>query len=333
MNVFIINAVDSTPPGERRRVVIAGGAGQLGQILIRAFERRGDEVVVLSRGRHAGGHVVAWDGRTSGPWASELDGADAVINLAGRSVNCRYTKTNLTQMLASRVDSTHAVGLAIAQVLHPPRVWLQMSTATIYAHRFDAPNDEQTGCIGGHELDAPAYWRMSVEIASAWEQALADAHAPDTRKVAMRTAMVMGPEPDGVFEMLSRLMRCGLGGPLSGGRQFVSWIHETDFVRAVEFLLERDELDGAINVAAPAPLPQREFMAALRAAGQMTVGLPATSWMAELGAFVLRTDTELLLKSRRVIPRRLLDAGFTFEFPEWPAAAHDLLARQKKAGR
>ena len=312
------------------KVVLPGGSGQLGHLLTRTLQHRGHEVVVLSRRGCGHARVVRWDGQTLGSWVSELDGADAVINLAGRSVNCRYTKTNLTEMLASRVDSTRTVGLAIQHARRPPPVWLQMSSATIYAHRFDAPNDEATGWIGGNEPGAPTYWRMSVEIATAWEKALVDAHTPGTRKVALRTAMVMSAQPGGVLEVLAGLTRCGLGGSLAGGRQFVSWIHQQDFVSATMFLLERADLTGAFNLAAPAPLPQREFMTSLRVAQQTPVGLPATRWMAELGALVLGTDTELVLKSRRVVPTRLLEAGFTFMFPEWPTAAGDLVARRRR---
>lgn len=315
------------------KVVLPGGSGHLGHVLTRALHQGGHDVVVLSRRPCSHARAVQWDGRTLGRWISELDGADAVINLAGRSVNCRYTKANLTEMLASRVDSTHAVGLAIEHARRPPAVWLQMSTATIYAHRFDAPNDETTGCIGGSEPGVPTYWRMSVEIATAWETALANAHTPATRKIALRTAMVMSAEPGGVFEVLAGLARCGLGGSLAGGHQFVSWIHERDFVDATLFLLERADLAGAFNLAAPTPLPQREFMSVLRAARQVRVGLPATRWMAELGALVLGTDTELVLKSRRVVPTRLLDAGFAFTFAEWAAAAYDLAAGRRSAKR
>lgn len=312
------------------KVVLPGGSGHLGQLLTRAFERRGHEVVVLSR--RGGGHtrVVEWDGRSLSAWVREMDGADAVINLAGRSVNCRYTEANLQEMLDSRVDSTRAVGRAIERAQRPPPVWLQMSTATIYAHRYDAANDEATGRIGGDEPNVPASWRASIEIAKAWEGALQEANTPATRKVALRTAMVMSTQPGGVFDVLVGLTRWGLGGPLAGGRQFVSWIHERDFVRAVEFLLEHDDLENPVNLAAPAPLPQREFMAVLRAAWGAPLGLPATRWMAGLGAFVLRTDTELVLKSRRVVPRRLLDAGFAFDFPEWRAAANELVARRRR---
>lgn len=317
------------------KIVVPGGSGQVGGILARAFRARGDEVVVLSRGGAADGagdaRVVAWDARTPGPWASEIDGADVVVNLAGRSVNCRYTPANLDAMMRSRVDSTRAVGLAIERAARPPQVWLQMSTATIYAHRFDAPNDEATGQIGGDEPDTPAYWKLSIDIARAWEQALRDANTPRTRRVALRTAMVMSPDRGGIFDVLLGLVRAGLGGPVAGGRQFVSWIHDADFVRVIDFLIARDDLDGAVNLAAPEPVPQRDFMAVLRAAWGRRIGLPATRWMAELGAFLLRTDTELLLKSRRVVPTRLLDAGFRFEHSSWPAAAQDLVDRWRAA--
>jgi uncharacterized protein (TIGR01777 family) len=250
-----------------------------------------------------------------------------VINLAGRSVNCRYTATNLTEMLTSRVDSTRAIGLAIQQAHRPPRVWLQMSTATIYAHRFDAANDEATGVIGGEEPGVPAYWKRSIEIAKAWERTQAEAATPGTRKVALRTTMVMSPDRGGIFDVLVGLTRVGLGGPIAGGRQYVSWIHDQDFARAVQFLIDRDDLEGPVNLAAPEPLPQRELMAALRKALRAPVGLPATRWMAEVGAYFLRTDTELTLKSRRVVPGRLLEAGFTFDHPSWPEAVRDLAER------
>jgi len=270
---------------------------------------------------------VRWDGRTLGAWADEVDGCDAVINLAGRSVSCRYTDAHLREMMDSRVDSARVVGEAIARATKPPRVWLQMSTATIYAHRFDAPNDEATGIIGGREPDVPGYWAFSVEIAEQWERAQEQADTPDTRRVALRTAMVMSPGRGGVFDVLSRMARLGIGGPVAGGRQFVSWIHDLDFVRAVEFLLRRDDLAGPVNLASPNPLPQWELMRGLRAAVGMPVGLPATRWMAEIGAFAMRSDTELLLKSRRVVPGRLVDEGFSFNLPRWADAARELVGR------
>lgn len=306
------------------KVVIPGGTGPVGAVLTRALLAQGHEVVVLSRTPHPA--TVTWDGRTPGPWTAELDAADAVVNLAGRSVSCRYTPANLREMMDSRVDSARAIGAAIAAAKNPPRVWLQMSTATIYAHTHCAPNDE-SGTIGGTEPGVPAYWSYSVDIARAWERAQAEADTPATRKVALRTAMVMSRDKGSVFDVLLRMTRLGLGGPVAGGAQFMSWIHADDFARAVAFLIERDDIDGAVNVAAPGPLPQREFMRHLRAAAKVPIGLPATKWMAGLGAFAMRSDTELLLKSRRVIPRRLPEAGFDFAFPEWPAAAADLVRR------
>jgi uncharacterized protein (TIGR01777 family) len=314
------------------RIVIPGGTGQVGRVLERAFTAAGHDVVVLTR-RPSGPGQVYWDGGTLGAWAETVDGSDVVVNLAGRSVNCRYTEANLREMMNSRVRSTRVVGEAVATAARPPRVWLQMSTATVYAHRFDAAHDETTGVLGGHEPDAPGYWSYSVDIATAWERALDEAPTPHTRKVALRSAMVMSPGRGGVFDVLSRLARTGLGGPVAGGAQYVSWVHEDDFVRAAGFLIDREDLSGPVNVAAPAPLPQRAFMRELRAAWGVPVGLPATRWMAEIGAFVLRSDTELLLKSRRVVPGRLLDAGFTFDRPTWPEAATDLVRRSRTRAR
>ena len=313
------------------KIVIPGGTGQVGAVLKRALSAAGHDVVVLSRRPRRQGDVH-WDGTTLGPWAGEIDGSDVVVNLAGRSVNCRYTPANLREMMDSRVHSARVVGEAIAAAARPPQVWLQMSTATVYAHRFDAPNDEATGVIGGTEPDAPGYWAYSVDIARAWEREQEAAGTPHTRKVALRAAMVMSPDRGGVFDVLLRLARLGLGGPVAGGAQYVSWIHDQDFVRAVEFLVARDDIAGPVNLAAPAPLPHRDFMRALRTAWGVPVGLPATRLMAEAGAFVLRSDTELLLKSRRVVPGRLLDAGFTFGHPGWPAAADDLVHRFRSRG-
>jgi uncharacterized protein len=225
------------------------------------------------------------------------------------------------------VESTRVVGAATAGAASPPRVWLQMSTATIYADRRDAPNDEATGVIGGREPGVPDYWEYSVRIARCWEAAQQEADVPGTRRVALRSAMVMSPDRGGVFDVLLRMARLGLGGAVAGGGQYVSWIHDHDFVRAVEVLLDREDLDGPVNLAAPQPLPQRELMTDLRRAWGRRVGLPATTWMAEIGAWVLRTDTELLLKSRRVVPGRLLEAGFEFEHPQWSEAAEDLVRR------
>jgi uncharacterized protein len=315
------------------RIVIPGGTGQVGTVLARAFSRDGHEVVVLSRRpQPAPWRVVQWDGRTVGAWASELEGADVVINLAGRSVNCRYTPANRAAIRESRVSSTQVVGEALRACVTPPPVWLQASTATIYAHRFDAANDERTGFIGGTEAGVPASWRFSIEVAKAWEKAATDTATPRTRLVLMRTSMLMSPDPGGIFGTLLRLVRWRLGGPVAGGRQFVSWVHEQDFVRAVYWLIEHSELRWVVNVTSPAPLPYSDFMRAIRAAAHVRVGLPATRWMLAIGALLLRTEPELVLKSRRVTPDRLLESGFRFDFPEWEGAAVELVRRSKATG-
>jgi len=313
------------------KIVIPGGSGQVGTMLARAFRNDGHDVVVLSRtGVIPESRVVEWDGETPGPWMEEMDGADVVINLAGRSVNCRYTPQNRRAIVDSRVRSTAAVGKAIADAACPPRVWLQSSTATIYAHRYDAPNDEATGIIGGNEPDAPDTWQFSIEVAKAWEKAAVDSAATRTRIVLMRSAMTMSPDRGGVFDTLLGLVRRGLGGTCGDGRQFVSWIHDADFVRAVYWLIEH-EIVGPVNLASPHPLPNSEFMRVLRHAWGIKIGLPASPWMLEMAAFFLRTETELILKSRRVTPQRLLEAGFVFHFPGWAEAANDLVCTWRKS--
>jgi uncharacterized protein len=310
------------------KIVIPGGSGQVGTVLARVFHRDGHDVVVLSRRPlPVPWRTVRWDGVRLDAWQAEIDGCDVVINLAGRSVNCRYHRRNRREMLDSRVHSTRVVGQAIAAAARPPRLWLQASTATIYAHRYDAANDERNGLIGGDDPEAPAAWRFSIDVVRAWERTFTEAATPRTRKVAMRSAMTMSPDAGGVFDTLVRLARWGLGGRAGDGRQFVSWIHDADFVAAVRWLMDREKIDGIVNVASPNPLPYADFMRVLRGACGAPFGLPATRWMLEVGAFLMRTETELILKSRRVVPGRLIDDGFVFRFPTWPDAAHDLCRR------
>ncbi len=315
------------------KVVIPGGSGQVGTILARAFSEDKHEVVILGRqvapskgpGRHC-----SWDGKTPGPWVQDIDGADVVINLAGRNVSCRYNAKNRKEIMESRVQSTQAIGEAIRQSARPPRVWLQSSTATIYAHRYDAPNDETTGILGGNEPSVPDTWRFSIAVAEAWERAATAIETPQTRKVLLRSAMTMSPDRGGVFDVLLGLVRKGLGGTNGDGKQYVSWIHEHDFVRAVKWLIEH-EMEGPVNLSSPEPLPNAEFMATLRRAWGTKIGLPAAKWMLELGAIFLKTETELILKSRRVVPGRLLEAGFEFNYPHWKEASADLCQRWKAA--
>ena len=318
---------------QRMKIVMPGGSGQVGRILSRAFVADGHDVVVLSRNPvDFPTRVVRWDAETVGGWAAEIDGADVVINLAGRSVNCRYSAANRRAILDSRVKSTRVVGEAIARAARPPGVWLQASTATIYAHRYDAANDEATGLIGGSEPGAPGSWRFSIEVAKAWEEAADAAVVPATRKVLLRSAITLSPDRGGIFDVLLGLVRRGLGGKNGDGKQYVSWIHDRDLVRSVYWCIDHD-LAGPINLASPNPVPNAQFMRDLRAAWGIGIGLPSTRWMLEVGTFLLGSETELVLKSRRVVPGRLLESGFTFEFPSWADAAADLCQRWRELRR
>ncbi|HEY1731217.1 MAG TPA: TIGR01777 family oxidoreductase [Terriglobales bacterium] len=316
----------------RLRIVIPGGSGQVGTVLARHFHAAGHDVVVLARSAQpTPWRMVHWDGKKIGGWTAELEDADVVINLAGRSVNCRYTDANRQEILDSRVKTTTLLGDAISQLAHPPRLWMNASTATIYRHSYDRPMDEATGEIGGNEPDAPATWRFSIEVATSWEKAFFDANTPNTRRIALRSAVMMSPDRGGIFDVLLGLVRFGLGGTAASGRQFVSWIHDADFLASVEYLMAHEEFDGPVKLASPNPLPNREFMRTLREAWGARIGLPASAWMLEIGSIFLRTETELVLKSRRVVPKRLLDAGFQFRFPDWSAAAQNLVERWRAA--
>lgn len=311
-----------------KRIVIAGGSGFLGQILEDHFRDAGWEVVILTRYPKAPGETL-WDGETVGGWKCELDGAEALINLAGKSVNCRYNARNRTEILDSRVNSTRVLDEAIRVCSRPPRVWLNASTATIYKHTFEAANDEG-GEIGAHPDAKDAF---SVEVARAWEKAFEEAPASGVRKVILRTAMVLGLGTNSVFPMLRRLARAGLGGQMGSGEQYVSWIHARDFRRAIEWIIAREDLSGVVNLAAPNPVRNWEMMRILRKKAGALFGLPATDWMLEVGALFLRTETELILKSRRVVPRRLIESGFEFEFPEMRFAFDDLSSHRRVNGK
>ncbi|HEX6024523.1 MAG TPA: DUF1731 domain-containing protein [Solirubrobacter sp.] len=299
------------------RIVLAGGTGQIGRVLAREFTDA--DVVVLGRNG-----PLKWDGRTLGPWTEALEGADALINLAGRSVDCRYTPANRHAIMYSRVASTHVLRDALERASDPPKVWLQSSTATIYAHTYGPAHDEEHGVLGGVEPNLPDTWRFSLDVARAWEEA---AYGAPVRTVFMRSAMVMSPDRGGVFDTLLGLVRRRLGGRAGHGRQYMSWIHDVDFGRAIRLLIERDDLSGPVNLASPNPLPYAQFMRALREAAGVGFGLPSTRLMLEVGAFLMRTETELVLKSRRVVPGRLLDVGFSFKHPDWREAARDLVSR------
>ena len=322
--------------GRRLRIVLPGGSGQVGRMLARFFQERGHHVTVLTRGPYtAPWQTVHWDGKQLGPWVETLEGADVCIHLSGRNINCRSTERNRRELYDSRIGPTLLLHQAIAGLADPPRLWMNASTATIYRHaaqgsEFDRPMDEATGELGGNEVisarrRAPAKWSWTVKLVKDWEAAFFGTETPRTRKIALRTSLVLSPAPGSVFAVLSILVRAGLGGTQGNGRQYVSWIHETDYARALEFLIDHEEIEGPVNLAAPGPLPNREFMAALREAWGMPNGLPAPAPLLAIGMFFLRTEPELVLKGRRAFPGRLLDAGFDFEFPEWPRAAENLV--------
>ena len=317
------------------RIVLAGGSGQVGSVLARYFQDRGHQVTVLTRSPYsAPWQTVHWDGQTDGPWTESLLAADVLINLAGRSVNSRYTPANCAAIYNSRIGPTRLLNQVIVASSAPPRVWLNASTATIYRHSLDRDMDEATGELGGYELidtdhRAPETWNFSIQVAKDWEAEFFRTSTPLTRKIAMRSAITFSPAHGNAFEILLNLVRFSLGGQQGNGRQYVSLIHEEDFARAVEFLIAREDIDGPVNLAAPHPVPNREFMETLRDAWGMPNGLPIPAFAVEFGAFFLRTESELVLKSRRVVPGRLLDAGFEFEFPHWVDAAQDLARRWK----
>jgi uncharacterized protein (TIGR01777 family) len=332
--------MDTVPvvPQRALRIVLPGGSGQVGQMLARHFQQLGHHVTVLTRGPYtAPWQTVHWDAEHRGAWIETLEGADVCINLAGRNVNCRYAPANRQAIYNSRIQSTQLLGQVIAELAYPPWVWFNASAATIYervldtrkgAKKRDLPVDETSALVAASEPDTEGWIErrgFSSRVARDWEAAFFAADTPRTRKIALRSAVTFSPTPGNVFAVLLNLVRLSLGGTQGNGRQFVTWIHEADYARAVEFLIAREDLDGPFNIAAPNPLPNREFMAALREAWGMPNGLPAPSLAIHLGAFLMRTEAELVLQSCRAIPGRLLDAGFEFEFPDWPEAAEDLV--------
>ena len=309
------------------KIVIAAANSFLGRSLARHFSLQGHEVIGLVRRPLSGEpfHLEQWDGIALGDWIRLLEGADALINLAGRTVNCRYHQKNRDEILDSRTTTTALLGEAVEQCEQPPTVWINSSTATIYRHAEDRPQDEVEGEIGEG---------FSVEVAKAWEKAFFSARVPGTvRKVAMRTSIVLGREEGTVLQVLLRLARLGLGGPMGSGRQRVSWIHEEDFCRAVEWLIRHPEMDGIVNVGSPAAVSNRGLMAAVRRAAGVPFGVPAARWMLELGALALRTETELVLKSRWVIPGRLKNHGFQFRWTGIASAIRDLTSPRGTASK
>ncbi|MBX2844247.1 MAG: TIGR01777 family oxidoreductase [Flammeovirgaceae bacterium] len=299
------------------KIIIPGGSGFLGQVLIKYFLGKGMEVVVLSRkpGMVNGNlKYVFWDGENLGDWAKELEGAKAVVNLAGRSVDCRYNEKNKKAIYDSRLNSTAVLGKVIANCKKPPEVWINAASATIYRHAEDRPMDEETGEIGTG---------FSVDVCKKWEALFNEIEVPGTRKVLMRLAMVFG-KAGGVMVPFKNLVKFGLGGQQGKGTQYMSWLHENDFAEIISWMIQNESAIGIYNCSSPNPIPNKEFMNAFRLAFDQKIGVPATEWMVKFGVFLMRTEAELILKSRRVVPTRLLKDGYKFQFTKIKEALADL---------
>ena len=301
------------------KIVLAGGNGYLGNVLAEYYRHLAREVIILSRKpREQKENVttILWDGTTKGSWVQALEGADLLVNLCGKNVNCRYTDKNKKEILDSRIIPTRLLGDVISSMQNPPAVWINIASATIYRHAEDHAQDEQHGEIG---------YGFSIDICKAWEEAFAQAKTPLTRKITLRLGIVLG-RSDGVFPRLLNLVKFGLGGKQGDGQQYVSWIHEQDFAACTEWLLQHKECNGVYNCTAPVPVKNTIMMKAIRKAYGMPLGLPAPAWLLEIGALLIGTETELILKSRWVIPARLQQEGFTFGYTHAEHAIHDLLS-------
>lgn len=285
------------------KVVIAGGSGFMGRYLETRFIDDGHSVVILTREPKYKNDIY-WDGENLGNWTSILEGADVLINLAGKSVDCRYTKANKAAIFSSRLKSTSILGMALKSLTNPPSIWINSSTATIYEHSLFIPNDEETGIVGSG---------FSVEVAKAWEKTFFDFTLNNTRKVALRTAIVLG-DKGGALVPMKRLTKLGVGGKMGKGNQMVSWVHQEDVYRAILFITSNADVSGVVNVSTPNPVTNSVFMKALQKAVGISFGLPHFKILLEIGAFLIRTETELILKSRFVLPTKLTKLGFKFKY-------------------
>ncbi|MBC6415081.1 MAG: TIGR01777 family protein [Bdellovibrionales bacterium] len=309
------------------RILLAGGTGQIGQILEKEYVNRGYKVFILTRTPVKENHIL-WDGKSVGKWSEKLEGLDLIINLAGQSVKCSYTKKNLKTLYDSRIDSTKVLALALQKTKQSPKLWIQMSAATIYSHLFEGFNDEFEGNMGFLEL--PKNWGFISKLARDWEEAVNFVSTNKTRKVIVRMSFLMSPQKGGFFSICSKLSHLGLGGSLAGGKQFISWIHDKDFISAIDYIIKNEDLKGPVNFSTPHPISQKDFMKILRKEWKIPFSLPVTRTMAKIGAFVLKLDTQLILRSSKVIPRKLLNHGFSFQYPHWKEAVQDLVTRYKQ---
>lgn len=318
-----------------KKIVIAGGSGFIGEEMIRYFGKT-NQLVILTRNvkvsnnnrNHYSGlteadltntRFVEWNGKAVGDWKEELSNADIVINLAGKSVNCRYTEQNKREILNSRTESTKVIGEAIQQITHPPELWINASSATIYRHAIDKPQDEYTCEIKND---------FSVEVCKQWEKTFYRQHTLQTRKIALRMAITIGS--GGVMLPYFNLLKFGLGGKQGNGKQMYSWIHIEDTCRIIDWLFDHKELKGTFNCSSPNPVTNEAFMKNLRQVTNTAVGLPAYTWMLKLGVWVIGTETELVLKSRWVVPTKLLETGYIFKYPFITEALQNVIDQTPK---
>ncbi|WP_017495086.1 TIGR01777 family oxidoreductase [Flavobacterium sp. WG21] len=300
------------------KLIIAAGTGFLGQVLIHHFKNKFEEIVILTRGKSQiidGIKYVNWNAKTFSGWESELENATVLINLAGKSVDCRYTSKNKKAILLSRLESTKILNKAVLNCKNPPKHWLNSSTSTIYRFSLDKQMDEVEGEIGND---------FSINVALSWEKAFFKTETPNTLKTALRTSIVLGKN-GGALLPLKTLAKIGFGGKQGKGNQWISWIHEDDFARAIEFIIKK-EMTGKVNIVSPNPISNTDFMQKLRKAVGVPFGISLNQFFLEIGSFIIRTETELVLKSRNVIPKRLLEKGFAFKFENIDPAFQNLLS-------
>ena len=305
-----------------KKIVLAGGNGYLGGVLADYYKDKTDEIIILSRQQQPAKQnirTLLWDGKSEGKWTADLVNADMLINLCGKNVNCRYTPANKAEIISSRVMPTELLGRVIKTMFEPPRLWINVTSATIYRHAEDRPQDEETGELG---------YGFSIDVCNAWETAFNRYETPKTRKITLRMGIVLGREGS-VFPRLLNLVRVGMGGKQGDGNQYVSWVHEHDAASVTEWFLNHPELSGIFNCTAPEAVRNADLMRVIRKAYGFPFGLPAPQWLLEIGAAVIGTETELILKSRWVIPKRLMDSGFVFQYGKADYAIHDILSIDK----
>lgn len=302
-----------------KKIVIAGGNGYLGGILAIHFSAIASEVIILARKpKPENGNIktIVWDGKTVGNWKNHLANSDLLVNLCGKNVNCRYTKQNQEEIINSRVIPTRLLGKVINEMENPPELWINITSATIYRHAEDHFQDEFTGEIG---------YGFSIAVCKLWEGSFFETDTPATRKIALRMGIVLG-RSDGAFPRLLNLVKLGLGGQQGDGRQKVSWIHEQDAALSIEWLLNNEEIKGIVNCNAPDVISNAVLMRTVRKAYGIPFGIPMPTWLLAIGAKIIGTETELILKSRWVKPTILLESGFEFKFGKIEEAAHDIIS-------